>query len=142
MLSSEKNSFLVLRLNPDQDIKKELNAICLDRKIKAACIVSTVGSLKSVNIRLANSNKFLERDEKFEVLSIQGLISEAGIHLHISISNSKGQVFGGHLMDGNIVFTTCEIVLLLMEDLIFNRELDPNTGFKELSARPISSKTN
>ncbi len=132
MLSSEKNSFLVFRLNPDEDLKKAINNICLDKKIKAACVVSVVGSLKNVNIRLANSNEFLKIDEKFEVLSLQGLISEAGIHLHISISNSKGQVFGGHLMDGNIVFTTCEVVLLLMNDLIFNRELDSKTGFKEL----------
>lgn len=132
MLSSEKNSFLVFRLNPDEDLKKAINNICLDKKIKAACVVSVVGSLKSVNIRLANSNEFLKIDEKFEVLSLQGLISEAGIHLHISISNSKGQVFGGHLMDGNIVFTTCEVVLLLMNDLTFNRELDSKTGFKEL----------
>jgi predicted DNA-binding protein with PD1-like motif len=132
VLSSEKNSFLVFRLNPDEDLKKAINNICLDKKIKAACVVSVVGSLKNVNIRLANSNEFLKIDEKFEVLSLQGLISEAGIHLHISISNSKGQVFGGHLMDGNIVFTTCEVVLLLMNDLIFNRELDSKTGFKEL----------
>lgn len=132
MLSSEKNSFLVFRLNPDEDLKKAINNICLDKKIKAACVVSVVGSLKNVNIRLANSNEFLKIDEKFEVLSLQGLISEAGIHLHISISNSKGQVFGGHLMDGNIVFTTCEVVLLLMNDLTFNRELDSKTGFKEL----------
>lgn len=132
MLSSEKNSFLVFRLSPDEDIKRAINTICLDKKIKAACVVSVVGSLKSANIRLANSNEFLKLNEKFEILSLQGLISEAGIHLHISISNSKGQVYGGHLMDGNIVFTTCEVVLLLMNDLTFNRELDSKTGFKEL----------
>ena len=132
MLSSEKNSFLVFRLNPDEDIKKAINTICLDKKIKAACVVSVVGSLKNANIRLANSNEFLKFNEKFEILSLQGLISEAGIHLHISISNYKGQVYGGHLMDGNIVFTTCEVVLLLMNDLTFNRELDSKTGFKEL----------
>ena len=36
-------------------------------------------------------------------------------------------------MVGNLkVFTTCELVLLECAGMVFARELDPRTGFKEL----------
>jgi predicted DNA-binding protein with PD1-like motif len=129
---SRKHSFLVLRLNPDEDLKKKIASICEKNKIMAGAVVSVVGSLKNLNIRLANSNAFLKREEKMEVLSLQGSISVSGVHLHISVADSKGNVMGGHLMDENLIFTTLEMVILIFEDLIFDRKIDNHTGYKEL----------
>lgn len=132
MKKSRKHSFLVLRLNPDEDLKKKIASICEKNKIMAGAVVSVVGSLKNLNIRLANSNAFLKREEKMEVLTLQGSISVSGVHLHISVADSKGNVMGGHLMDENIIFTTLEMVILIFEDLIFDRKIDNHTGYKEL----------
>ncbi|MBN8536315.1 MAG: DNA-binding protein [Deltaproteobacteria bacterium] len=132
MTKSRKHSFLVLRLNPDEDLKKKIASICEKNKIMAGAVVSVVGSLKNLNIRLANSNAFLKREEKMEVLSLQGSISVSGVHLHISVADSKGNVMGGHLMDENLIFTTLEMVILIFEDLIFDRKIDNHTGYKEL----------
>ncbi len=132
MTKSRKHSFLVLRLNPDEDLKKKIASICEKNKIMAGAVVSVVGSLKNLNIRLANSNSFLKREEKMEVLSLQGSISVSGVHLHISVADSKGNVMGGHLMDENLIFTTLEMVILIFEDLIFDRKIDNHTGYKEL----------
>jgi predicted DNA-binding protein with PD1-like motif len=129
---SRKHSFLVLRLNPDEDLKKKIASICEKNKIMAGAVVSVVGSLKNLNIRLANSNAFLKREEKMEVLSLQGSISVSGVHLHISVADNKGNVMGGHLMDENLIFTTLEMVILIFEDLIFDRKIDNHTGYKEL----------
>lgn len=132
MTKSRNHSFLVLRLNPDEDLKKKIASICEKNKIMAGAVVSVVGSLKNLNIRLANSNAFLKREEKMEVLSLQGSISVSGIHLHISVADSQGNVMGGHLMDENHIFTTLEMVILIFEDLIFDRKIDNQTGYKEL----------
>lgn len=132
MTKSRKHSFLVLRLNPDEDLKKKIASICEKNKIMAGAVVSVVGSLKNLNIRLANSNAFLKREEKMEVLSLQGSVSVSGVHLHISVADSKGNVMGGHLMDENIIFTTLEMVILIFEDLIFDRKIDNQTGYNEL----------
>lgn len=121
-----------MKLNPEQDLKKELHSFCQKNQVQAAAVVSVVGSLKSLNIRLANSTEFYIREEKFEILSLQGLLSQQGLHLHLSVADSKGHVVGGHLMDGNLIFTTCELVLLLIKDLSFEREFDSSTGYKEL----------
>lgn len=132
MKLSKSNYFLTQRFLPGQDLKKELAKLCFENKIKAGCLVSVVGSLSRINIRLANSHQFLKLDEKFEVLALQGLVSLEGLHLHLTVANSQGQVYGGHLMEENIIFTTFEMVLLVMEDIVFHRELDPATGYKEL----------
>lgn len=120
------------RLQPGDDLKIQLAKICLQKNILAGCLVSSVGSLKKLNLRLANSQTFLQKVENFEIVSLNGTISVHGIHLHMSVSDSHGQVLGGHLMDENIIYTTCELVILELPDFNFSRELDSKTGFKEL----------
>lgn len=130
--SSENHSVIVINLNPFQDLKKELQLLCQKNQIHAAAVISVVGSLEKLNIRLANSGEFYSREEKFEILSLQGLLSYQGLHLHLAVADAKGQVVGGHLLDGNLIYTTCELVLLIMNDLNFEREYDNSTGYKEL----------
>lgn len=120
------------RLLPNDDLKIQLGKICLEKNIQAACIASSVGSLKNLNLRLANSQTFLKRTENFEIISLNGTISIHGIHLHMSVSDHQGNVIGGHLMDENIIYTTCELVILELPDFKFSRETDSSTGFKEL----------
>lgn len=52
--------------------------------------------------------------------------------MHISLSDKNGNCFGGHVFGEMIVFTTAEIVIGVCQDLVFDRPLDPDTGFDEL----------
>lgn len=123
---------IALRLKPDEDLKLKIQELCESNKISAACVMSSVGSLKKLRLRLADSKGLLEQNEKFEILSLNGTASNHGVHLHMAVSDGAGKVWGGHLMDGNLIYTTCELVLVEIENLNFFREHDPNTGFKEL----------
>lgn len=125
-------TFHCYRLEPNDDLKAKLAQICSEKNIQAACIASSVGSLKKLKLRLANSKTFLEKIENFEIISLNGTISVHGIHLHASVSDEQGRVFGGHLMDQNIIYTTCELVILELPGFSFTREMDSATGFKEL----------
>lgn len=120
------------RLYPNQDLKKEILDLCLQQSISAGCIVSSVGSLQTFNLRMADSNSSLIRNERVEIISLNGTVSKNGLHLHMSIADAKGAVFGGHLLDGNLIYTTCELVILEMNEFIFNRDIDSITTFKEL----------
>lgn len=121
----------VIRLKPGQDLKEELKNIVVSENIKAGFILTCVGSLKKAKLRLAEENieKF---DEKFEIVSLVGTLSQDGIHIHISLADKNGKVIGGHLKEDCIIHTTAEIVIGECEDCTFSRELDKNTGFKEL----------
>jgi uncharacterized protein len=122
-----------LRLKPNQDLKLELSNFIKSNKIEAGYIITCVGSLKKANLRLANQKEGKEWQEKFEIVSLVGTMSAShGMHLHASISDSTGKTIGGHLMDGNLIYTTAEIVIGEMTDIVFSRQLDSLTTYKEL----------
>lgn len=69
----------------------------------------------------------------FEVLSLQGTLTIDGCHLHICLSDAAGKTVGGHVMGrGLVTQTTMELVIGQFENLSLSREMDSNTGFKEL----------
>ena len=128
----------VLRLSPGDDPKIALINYVKENKIAAATIVSAVGSLKVTSLRYANQNQTTTLGDFREIVSLTGTLShEHGAHLHLSVSDSLGATLGGHLQEGSKVYTTLEIVLLALPDLIFERKLDPKTGFLELSAKKM-----
>ena len=120
------------RLKPGQDLKTEIQELVNEKQIKAGWISTCVGSLTNYNIRFANQPNGSEGSGHFEIVSLTGTISVNGSHLHISISDSTGKTTGGHLMDGCIVYTTAEIVILSSNELVFKREKDETTGWQEL----------
>jgi len=121
-----------LRLSPGTDLRQSLWHYCQDRSIRAAYMLTAVGSLQSAVIRFANQPAGTHLQQPLEILSLAGTLSMAGVHLHIALADSQGRVIGGHLMDGCLVYTTAEIVLGQVPGISFQRQPDPVTGFKEL----------
>ena len=71
-----------------------------ENKIKAAAMVTVVGSFNEINLRYA-----------------------------------KSATFGGHLLEKNKVYTTAEVVVCELQDVVFNRVHDPESGWDELTIR-------
>jgi predicted DNA-binding protein with PD1-like motif len=124
-----------LRLKPGQDLRKEIENFAKRKDIKAGFIVTTVGSLEKTALRLANQNESTFFDGKFEIVSLVGTISPDGVHLHLSVSDNTGRTIGGHLVEGCRIYTTAEIIIGEAEGLLFTRETDKLTGYKELRIR-------
>lgn len=123
----------VFRLLPDMNLYLEIKNYIKANNIKAACIISCVGSLKEMNVRLASGKTFLTKKENFEIVSLVGSISEERNHIHISLSDDKGNAFGGHLMpENNIVYTTAEIVIGEFPELIFHEQTCEKSTWPEL----------
>lgn len=120
------------RLLPDQDLKIQLLEILKKNQIQAGVILSAAGSLKSVALRFAQQKESTSLTGLFEILSLQGTLSLHGVHLHLSIADQMGHCLGGHLVQGCQILTTCELVILELEEIKFIREHDPQTGYKEL----------
>ena len=110
---------------------------CADLSIESGVILSGVGSLKYVRLRLAGGDQFYESPEPHEIVSITGTLSNEGMHVHLSVANRMGQVLGGHLVDGCQVYTTIELVVGELEGLRFGREPDEKTGYRELSVTVV-----
>ena len=120
------------RLKPGQDLKKEIQNLVIEKQIKAGWISTCVGSLTNYHIRFANQPNSSNASGHFEIVSVTGTVSVNGSHLHISISDNTGKTIGGHLMEGCIVYTTAEIVLLSSDEFVFKRQKDGSTPWEEL----------
>jgi uncharacterized protein len=124
-----------IRLLPGQDLRHEIMQLALTRKIKAGCILTCVGSLQAANLRFANQPQGTLLSGKFEIVSLVGTFSDETAHLHLCISDSTGVTIGGHLIEGNLVYTTVELVIGSLPHIEFTRETDPTYGYKELVVR-------
>jgi uncharacterized protein len=128
----------VVRLNPKDDLKKSIMDFARKNSIHAGIIVTCVGSLERYTLRFANEKLPSVKEGFFEIVSLTGTFSNEACHLHLGVSDSTGQTTGGHLLDDTIVYTTAEIALAVLPDLVFSREPDPTYGFLELTIRQNS----
>lgn len=122
------------RLKPQQDLFESIETFVKKNNIEAGCILSSVGSLTHATLRLANRSGYNDYEGHYEIVSTTGTVSIHGSHIHISISNGDGVTIGGHLVKGCKIYTTAEIVILELEDLVYKRELYENdSGYEELA---------
>ena len=70
--------------------------------------------------------------EHCEIVSLNGTVSAARCHLHIALSREDLSTIGGHLTEGCIINTTCELVIAELPGLSFGVEQDAETGYDEL----------
>jgi predicted DNA-binding protein with PD1-like motif len=128
----------VFRLLPQQDLKRSILEYARANGIKAACVVTCVGSLVQVNLRFANQQTGTLFKGHYEILSLTGTFSDSAAHLHLSVADNNGPTTGGHLLDDNLVYTTAEVVVMELSDLEFVREVDPAYGYHELKIKKIT----
>lgn len=127
--------YFVLRLKRGSDLKQSIVDYCTANEISSGAIVSAVGSVMEVNIRKADGINTYFEVKNYEVVSLSGTISEDGPHLHISLSDVNLKVIGGHLLDGTIVNTTMELVIMKFSKYRLTRSFDEETGYKELEVK-------
>ena len=127
-----------LRLQPGKDLRQALEAWMGEQPAQAGCVITAVGSLSVARVRFAGAAEATVIRGDLEILSLSGTLSADGAHLHIAVADSEGAVIGGHLCAGSLVRTTAELVIGLLPEWLFSRELDPATGYAELAikARP------
>lgn len=128
---------IALRLLPQQDLKTELDTLAIAQNLEAACVLTCVGSLTRAVLRLAGQSEPTTYDGRFEIVSLVGLLSRHGSHYHMAIADDTGRTLGGHVLAGCQIYTTAEIVLGILPQARFVRELDPATGYRELAIEPL-----
>ena len=132
-------SHLPLRLPPGADLRRSLEGRASGAGL-SAFVVAGIGSLSDVALRLAAEQRTTQREGPYEIISLSGTLSANGAHLHMSVANREGQVVGGHVCYGNIIRTTAEILLVVVEGWELSRALDPTTGFQELQVAKYSRR--
>ena len=71
-------------------------------------------SSDTTSIELPACNTVKKYVGHFEIVSLVGTVDQDGQHhLHISISDAEGNVFGGHVYEKHIIYTTGKLKLKL-----------------------------
>jgi|SRR5450830_92132 len=126
---------LPLRLAPGDDLRAAIETAVRGERADAAFVVQGIGSLSVAQLRYAGQPLPTELRADLEILTLAGTVSPDGAHLHMSVSGPDGVVRGGHVAPGCIVRTTVELLVVLLPDHAFARELDLATGYPELAVR-------
>ncbi|EDQ86056.1 uncharacterized protein MONBRDRAFT_34006 [Monosiga brevicollis MX1] len=139
---------VAFRAHPHEELVDVLKDVVTQHGLRAAFVQTCVGSIEKACLRLASANRengedfsdFLELDERCEICSLVGTLAvdEAGNfakHLHVTLADKAGRVVGGHVMSLQL-FTTAEVVLGELTQAVFDRPLDPETGYDELTVEP------
>lgn len=120
------------RLRRGEDLLLSIRALAKEHHIPAAVVLSGVGCISRGRIRDASGVNIQTLSEHCEIVSLNGTVSENRCHLHIALSKEDLSTIGGHLCEGCIVNTTCELVLGLLENWRIDVEFDEETDFDEL----------
>lgn len=134
---------LATRLQAGDDLRRSIVKFTQANRVSSGVIVSAVGSLSAAVLRMAGARPdkqdAREYGGAFEIVSLTGTVTADGeTHLHMSVADENGQVFGGHVKDGCIVHTTVELAIGAEDSLRFGREIDNQTGFDELVVSEVS----
>lgn len=120
-------------MDKGEEVVSSLKSICQKEDIKLAS-VSAIGAVNDITVGVFNpdtkqykSNRFTGN---FEIVSLSGTVTTMKgipyIHLHMSVGDGNGKVFGGHLNEAKIS-ATCEMVITLIEGEV-EREYSEEIG--------------
>ena len=120
------------RLRRGEDLLRAIQSIAEQEKIAAGVVLSAVGCVSQARVRDASGVTLREIPEHCEIVSLNGTVSVRRCHLHIALSKEDLSTVGGHLVEGCIINTTCELVIGILEGWEIDKEFDEETGYHEL----------
>ena len=150
---------LTVRMAPGDDLFGTTVKICKEKNLKSGVILSVAASLRKATLR--NVWKFPEpfpiNDEcriftpingPLELLQMSGNITqtekgEPYLHAHVTISMGRPEAtcFGGHLVEGCEIFSTCEMVIAEIDGIDFMRIMDKHTRVGEVFGIELEGKS-
>jgi predicted DNA-binding protein with PD1-like motif len=126
---------IIGRLAKGDDLLAALEGLTQEHNITLG-EVTAIGAVSQARIGYYNQDErkyyFLDLDRHLEILSLMGNISikdgKPMIHAHITLGDSEGRAFGGHLAPGTLAFA-CEFAILEhLSNITLVRQMDEPTG--------------
>lgn len=144
---------LVRQLPTNTDLVGSIKKACADNGIRYGAILSTVGSVRQVKMEgVVVSSKTGSGTDfgppriipgPLQVLGLEGVIydSEKGemdAHVHGTFVNTAGEIFGGHVMEGDsTIATRLVIVIGEVADVTLTERYDKKSGHQILHVEPL-----
>ena len=121
-----------VRLHRGDDLLNSIKNLAQEKHVKAGIVLSAVGCVLKARLRDASGVTIRDIEEHCEIVSLNGAVSENRCHLHLALSKEDLSTIGGHMVEGCIINTTCELVIVELPGQQIDVEFDEETGYKEL----------
>lgn len=110
-----------------------LRRVCAEKGVKTGRITA-IGAVGKARIGYYDQEGgeyiYNQLDCPLEITMLNGNVSllegETMVHAHVTLADSEGRAYGGHLALGTEVFA-CEYFLDVLGDVILRRKPDPET---------------
>lgn len=124
---------LIVRIDRGEEILAQMQAACERERVTLAS-VSALGAIDDLTVGLfdVETRRYLSNHftGAFEIVSLTGTVTTKDgafyPHIHISVGDREGRVFGGHL-NRAVVSATCEMVIRCLDGTV-EREFDETVG--------------
>lgn len=124
---------IVARIDKKEEILEQIENIAIKENIKLANI-NAIGAVSELTVGVFKTaeKKYYSNEFKgnFEIVSLSGTINTMNdkfySHLHMSVGDENGKVFGGHLNKA-IVSATCEMIIYIIDGKV-DRYFNPDIG--------------
>jgi len=129
---SKSGKLVFARLFENEDILETTTKVAEKTKVSTGFFF-LIGTLKKANLGFFRSGQYetTEMNQPLEIVSCLGNIStkenKTFAHAHISVSDEKGRVFGGHVMPGCSIGDAGELALMEAKGIRLPRKFDEKT---------------
>ena len=120
------------RLRRGDDLLRSIEKIAQEEQLELAVILSAVGCVSRGRVRDASGVTVRDINEDCEIVSATGTVSRKRCHIHVALSKEDLSTVGGHLVEGCLINTTCELVLGVVDGWHCGVEQDEETGYDEI----------
>jgi predicted DNA-binding protein with PD1-like motif len=132
--SVKSRQIFIGKLRYGCDLLEELTKVAAERGVRLGRI-EAIGAVQKARIGFYNQEtrtyQFSSFDHAMEITTLAGSISikdgNPFVHAHITLADTEGKAYGGHLAAGTIVFA-CEFLLEAFDGPVFDRRFDEETG--------------
>jgi predicted DNA-binding protein with PD1-like motif/glutaredoxin len=106
---------LPLKLGPGSDLRGSLEQLAIEQGA-AGFVLGVVGNLSRAAFQCAGRSGPTILEGDLEIITLQGTVAPGGVHLHLSLSDSDCQVWGGHLEPGTLVLKGADLLVGFLQD--------------------------
>jgi predicted DNA-binding protein with PD1-like motif/glutaredoxin-related protein len=103
-----------IHLQAGSDLRVSLERLAADQG-SAGFVLGVVGNLSRAAFQCPGQGGPSVLEGDLEIITLQGTIAPAGVHLHLSLADGDCQVWGGHLEPGTLVKSGADLLVGLLE---------------------------
>ncbi len=134
---------LPFKLSAGSDLRKSLQEMAQEQN-RSGFVLGVVGNLSRAKFQCPGQSGPTVLEGNLEIITLNGTVSPNSVHLHLSLSDSACQVWGGHLEPGTIVLKGADLLVGFLDLPLPQSALDsaqtPRVEIAVLPGCPWSKK--